>query len=249
MEIYYYNINMLGEPEQVSRAEERLTAAGWNERIAAAARFRMEADKRRCLCAGLALLDALEEHGIRPSALLKTSDGKPFLENARNLHFNLSHSGNYAVCAVWEREVGIDIQEIREPAASLLKFCCTEQEQERIRRSAFPAAAFTAVWSWKEAFMKMTGQGLGIPPKEIEVLLPPDIEERSERAAEEKTGRDGDGAGAEKLSGKLLLRASAAELRPAGEKAEEAFRDILLFEGILGGMPVCVCAGKLTGQA
>lgn len=249
MEIYYYNINMLGEPEQVSRAEERLTAAGWNERIAAAARFRMEADKRRCLCAGLALLDALEEHGIRPSALLKTPDGKPFLENARNLHFNLSHSGNYAVCAVWEREVGIDIQEIREPAASLLKFCCTEQEQERIRRSAFPAAAFTAVWSWKEAFMKMTGQGLGIPPKEIEVLLPPDIEERSDRAAEEKTGRDGDGAGAEKLSGKLLLRASAAELRPAGEKAEEAFRDMLLFEGILGGMPVCVCAGKLTGQA
>ena len=59
MEIYYYNIDMLGEPEQVSRAEKRLTAAGWNERIAAAARFRMEPDKRRCLCAGMALLDAL----------------------------------------------------------------------------------------------------------------------------------------------------------------------------------------------
>ena len=249
MEIYYYDINMLGEPEQVSRAKQRLTAAGWNERIAAAARFRMEPDKRRCLCAGLALLDALEERGIRPSALLKTADGKPFLENHQELGFNLSHSGNYAVCAVWEREVGIDIQEIREPAASLLKFCCTEQEQEHIRRSVFPAAAFTAVWSWKEAFMKMTGQGLMIPPKEIEVVLPPDIEERFARAAEEKTGRDGDGAGAEKLSGKMLLRSSAAELRPAGEEAAGAFRDMLLFEGILGGLPVCVCAGKLTCQS
>ena len=246
MEIYYYDINVLGEPEQVSRAEQRLTAAGWNERIAAAARFRMEADKRRCLCAGLALLDALEEHGIRPTALLKTPDGKPFLENGKNLHFNLSHSGTYAVCAVWEQEVGIDIQEIRDPEGSLLKYCCTEQEQERIRRSAFPADAFTAVWSWKEAFMKMTGQGLRIPPKEIEVVLPPDTGERLARAAECNTGRDGDKA--DKLSGKLPLRASAAELRPAGKNAAGVFRDMLLYEGILGGMPVCVCAGKLTGR-
>ena len=248
MEIYYYDINVLGEPEQVSRAEQRLTAAGWNERIAAAARFRMESDRRRCLCAGLALLDALEERGIRPSALLKTADGKPFLEKHQELHFNLSHSGNYAVCALWDREVGIDIQEIREPAASLLKFCCTEQEQERIRRSAFPAAAFTAVWSWKEAFMKMTGQGLMIPPEEIEVFLPLETEERLVRAAERENCRNEEGAGMEKPSGKLPLRESSAELRPAGKKVPGAFRDMLLFEGILGGMPVCVCAGKLTCQ-
>lgn len=248
MDIYYYDINALGGPEQVSRAEQRLTAAGWNERIAAAARFRMEADKRRCLCAGLALLDALEERGIRPSALLKTPGGKPFLENDPELQFNLSHSGNYAVCAVWGREVGIDIQEIREPEESLLRFCCTEQEQERIRRSAFPAAAFIAVWSWKEAFMKMTGQGLRILPKEIEVVLPPETEERLARAAEWKNGSDGNEA-EKKLYGKLSLRESTAELRPAGKEASGVFRDMLLYEGILGDMPVCVCAGKLICQA
>ena len=245
MEIYYYNINVLREPEQVSAAEKRLTAAGWSERIAAAARFRMEADKRRCLCAGLALLDALEERGISPSALLKTPGGKPYLEKDPEIHFNLSHSGNYAVCALRDREVGIDIQEIRSPEAALLKYCCTEGEQERIRKSSFPAAAFTVVWSWKEAFMKMTGRGLGIPPKEIEVLLPPDTEEDIRRAME--PGVDGTAGFADtvRLSGKLLLRASDAELRPAGKNAAGVFREMFLYEGILGGLPVCACAEKL----
>ena len=56
MEIYYYNIHMFEVPGGAAAAEQRLKAAGWNDRIAAAVRFRMEADKRRCLCAGLALL-------------------------------------------------------------------------------------------------------------------------------------------------------------------------------------------------
>ena len=165
MEIYYYNIHMFEVPGRTDAAEQRLKAAGWNDRIAAAARFRMEADKRRCLCAGLALLDALEERDVRPG-----------------LHFNLSHSGNYAVCAVSEQEVGIDIQEIRDPRESLVKYCCTDNERKRILESSHSAAVFTVVWSWKEAFMKMTGQGLRIPPKEIEVLLPPGIEEEILRA-------------------------------------------------------------------
>ena len=249
MEIYFYNIHMLGAPGQAAAAEQRLKTAGWNDRIAAAARFRMEADKRRCLCAGLALLDALEERGIRPSALLKTQDGKPFLEKDPELHFNLSHSGNYAVCAVSEQEVGIDIQVIQEPKDSLLKYCCTEQEVKRIRESVSPAAAFTAVWSWKEAFMKMTGQGLRIPPKEIEVLLPQGTVEEIRRAMENSSCKAGDGAGAEKLSGKLPFRVSAAELRPAGKEMTGFFREMYLYEAILGNLPVCVCEGKLICQS
>ena len=248
MEIYYYNINEIGEQAQVSRAEQRLAAAGWNERIAASARFRMEKDRKRCLCAGLALLDALEDRGIRPSAVLKTRDGKPYLEKDPEFHFNLSHSGDYAVCAVWEREVGIDIQEIRDPEPSLLRYCCTEQEQERIRKSVFPASAFTATWSWKEAFMKMTGRGLRIRPEEIEVLLPPWTEEEIRGEMLPGSGEEAVHENTARLYGKLPLRASAAGLRPAGKEVSGDFRDIVLYEGVLGGMPVCVC-GKLPGQS
>ena len=249
MEIYYYNIHMFEVPGRAAAAEQRLKAAGWNDRIAAAARFRMEADKRRCLCAGLALLDALEERGVRPSALLKTQDGKNFIEKDPGIHFNLSHSGNYAVCAVSEQEVGIDIQEIRDPGESLVKYCCTENERKRILESSHPAAVFTVVWSWKEAFMKMTGQGLRIAPKEIEVLLPPDAEEEIRRAMERSSAKAGDGAGAEKLSGKLPLRKSRAELRPDGKEMSGFFREMNLYEAILGDLPVCVCEGKLICQA
>ncbi|MBQ7535988.1 MAG: 4'-phosphopantetheinyl transferase superfamily protein [Stomatobaculum sp.] len=222
MDIYYYDISMLCGTEQEQEAAERLQRAGWEERLRAASRFRMEADRKRCLCAGLALLDALEEGNILPSAIKKTAEGKPFLEKNPEFHFNLSHSGNFAVCAVSGREVGIDIQEIQNPQEALLKRCCTEQERKRIRESSFPPAAFTVIWAWKEAFMKMTGQGLSIPPEKIEVFLPPEAE----------SGISGGSAGSGNLFGKLSLRKSSVELR---------FGPMLLYEGGLGGMPVCVC--------
>ena len=81
--------------------------------------------------------------------------------------------------------------------------------------------------------MKMTGQGLRIAPKEIEVLLPPDAEEEIRRAMERSSGKAGEGAEAEKLSGKLPLRESRAELRPAGKEMSGFFREMNLYDAKL----------------
>jgi len=40
--------------------------------------------------------------------------GKPYLQGYNNSHLNLSHSGEYAVCAIDDKPVGIVLEEITE---------------------------------------------------------------------------------------------------------------------------------------
>lgn len=105
-----------------------------------------------------------KEKGLQDATLHleKTPAGKPYLVNRPGLYFNLSHSGNYAVCAVSEREVGVDIQEWRKQADSMAGRVFDEKEME-IWRKYSPEAQktfFYSVWAAKEAYVKCTGDGL-----------------------------------------------------------------------------------------
>lgn len=89
--------------------------------------------------------------------------GKPYLEG-NPFYFSLSHSGAYVLCAVSGQEIGADIQEMHrgnemrtaerffaQEELAMLKSCV---EEER-------AALFYKLWVRKEAFGKLTGQGIG----------------------------------------------------------------------------------------
>ncbi|MGE7591252.1 4'-phosphopantetheinyl transferase family protein [Peribacillus sp. NPDC101480] len=41
---------------------------------------------------------------------MTNSFGKPFSSNFPSFHYNISHSGEYVVCAVHDAEVGVDIK-------------------------------------------------------------------------------------------------------------------------------------------
>ena len=46
-----------------------------------------------------------------PDMLERTEDGKPFIPGLADIHFNLSHSGDYIACAFSDQEVGLDLRE------------------------------------------------------------------------------------------------------------------------------------------
>lgn len=90
-------------------------------------------------------------------------NGKPYFENIP-LFFNISHSGEYVLCAVSSREVGADIQKIQsadvmklakrffsEPECCALERCESDRERQRL---------FFGLWSRKEAYGKLTGEGI-----------------------------------------------------------------------------------------
>lgn len=98
-----------------------------------------------------------------------TEKKKPYLKNFPNVHFNISHSEGYAVCAVADRQVGTDIQKIKKYNPKTAKKICTKEELKKIESSSDKDGEFTKIWTKKEAFLKMSGEGITL--KNIENCL------------------------------------------------------------------------------
>ena len=110
------------------------------------------------------LLEMLRGNPERALPLMYTygEQGKPAIVNFPKC-FNLSHSGEYVLCAVSDGEVGADIQKwIPYKERTAERFFAPEewklyQETGESRRTEL----FYWLWTRKEAYGKYTGQGIG----------------------------------------------------------------------------------------
>jgi 4'-phosphopantetheinyl transferase len=88
--------------------------------------------------------------------------GKPFVQAPDQIHFNISHSGNWVLIAIGSKELGIDLEKITGEfiTDSLLEQCFHRHELKLIRESEDPKVEFFKFWTRKEAFLKATGNGI-----------------------------------------------------------------------------------------
>ncbi len=89
--------------------------------------------------------------------------GKPFAKGL-DVHFSISHSGDYAVCAVSDKEIGVDIEKIREINPETTKRFACESEKKYINTHT---DGFFEIWTLKEAYFKCIGTGLGSDIKTV----------------------------------------------------------------------------------
>ena len=132
-------------------------------------RYRHDMDRRLCLAATLLLQQALhEEFGI-PSLppLVYAPQGKPYIEGRPDIHFSLSHCRELAACVVSSQPVGIDVESIGAYDEDVAMATMNVDELQRIARSAWPDVAFTRLWTMKESFLKLTGEGLRNDMKDV----------------------------------------------------------------------------------
>ena len=79
----------------------------------------------------------------------KGEHGKPYLKERKDVFFNLSHSGDYVLCAVSDKEVGADIQKRHDrDVTGILRKILNPREQPD---------DFFLLFSAKEAFAKCMG--------------------------------------------------------------------------------------------
>lgn len=110
--------------------------------------------------AGLKLLIGLlyDRFGITADrADIKLSpSGKPYLASCPEIHFNITHTGNFVAAAVSRRELGIDLERVHackpELALRWLKPFGGETVSDDI--------GFTRAWTRFESYIKLTGRGL-----------------------------------------------------------------------------------------
>ncbi len=89
------------------------------------------------------------------------SHGKPYIEGRPNLHFNISHSGNYVVCAIAPDSVGIDIQLHKDiDFEKVRKKAFRPEEIQEMEKSQDPKSYFFNRWTLKEAWLKWKGIGI-----------------------------------------------------------------------------------------
>ena len=148
-------------PEDEARVQEILP-----ERFARAGRFADEGDRKRCLAAGILLIRHLN---ITDESVLKTEEhGKPYIEDRP--YFNLSHSGDWAVLAVSDVPVGIDIEKMSGRNVRLAAKIFHPDEFAWLQEGENPSERFYTLWTMKESVMKATGQGLALATKSFSVV-------------------------------------------------------------------------------
>lgn len=113
-------------------------------------------DKKLSYGAGL-LIDKYVLNGHK-DAYFVHSDGKPYTTNG--LFFNVSHSGNYVVLAVSDKEIGCDIQKCDEKNYQrVAKFVFHKNEIELLNSTDDKLTTFFEIWTKKEAYLKLLGTG------------------------------------------------------------------------------------------
>lgn len=165
IKVYAMNVSGIdvGDTKLLSRMSEK--------RLEKINKCRVLALKKQSMGAELLLNKAvkLETGASSPVKWETDKNGKLFVPDCE-FHVNLSHSGDYAVCAVCDSEIGVDIEQVKQANIPLAKRFFTAEECEFIEASANPNEAFYDVWVKKESFIKAVGKGLAIPLSKFCVL-------------------------------------------------------------------------------
>lgn len=163
----------LADGKTYREAYRKVTA----NRRAKADRFVYDKDKRLCIGAELLLREALIRAGAgNIDPITEEGEfGKPYLKDYPEIRFNLSHSGEMVLCAVSDREVGCDIEEIRKTSSlPLMQRFFYREEFEKIMNAGTEEAQtemFYRFWTLKESFMKMKGLGMHLEPQTFGIRL------------------------------------------------------------------------------
>lgn len=134
-----------------------------------ALKFKFEQGQRLCVLAYQLLKQALREgYGLTDNPVFEYNEhGKPSIIGHPEIHFNLSHCKEAAICVVSDLPVGVDVESLRQYKESLVHYTMNDEEIHEIESSEDSASAFIRLWTMKEATTKLIGTGISNDMKTV----------------------------------------------------------------------------------
>lgn len=165
LKVYYANIVPLREV--ISRERNMLLIPeARRERLV---KLKSEEEQLRGLAVSVLLRIALEEEGVSFDTLefARGAHGKPYIVDCE-IYFNVSHAGEYALCAVCDQEVGVDVESLTRldehpnQVMRIAERILTDKERKLWEQSGMNASQLLRIWTRKESYAKRAGRGLSI---------------------------------------------------------------------------------------
>ncbi len=169
LKVYYANIGLIKDESIFQELFEKVNI----QRREKVLRCKHEKDKLRSLMTGYLLYMAVEKEGLLYDKLefATEANGKPFLKSYPDVSFSLSHAGEYAVCLISNRSVGIDIETKNKPIFKEVKaekietlarkiFSEVEWKQFKNVTKEQEVELFLQIWTRKESYSKADGKGI-----------------------------------------------------------------------------------------
>lgn len=179
VKIYYADISLVEDKQIFDYLFEKMNM----QRRTKILRCKNKEDKMRSLLAGYLLRIALEEEGYSYENLefSMTKEGKPILLSYPGLYFNMSHGGKFAVCALSNQMVGVDIEsenrllfqdEKEDRLEKVAERSLTPEEKKIFSKCerAEKKISFLKYWTRKESYSKAIGKGLGMDFNSINTI-------------------------------------------------------------------------------
>ena len=145
------------DTDRVSELKDRYFALMDPERRRRINACRSESKRAELIFGGALIIRAFKEAGLSEVGITYGKNGKPEADR-EGFYFNLSHSGNTIALAFSDGELGFDIQKPVAARESLKDRILSPGEKERLSKDKTP---FNRIWSLKESFSKLTGEGIG----------------------------------------------------------------------------------------
>lgn len=123
-------------------------------------------------------LFCLEEAFCPEEELAKGEQGKPWLKNYPQIHFNISHGKDMVVCGVDRSPLGVDVEAVRPVRKNIFRRVLTKREQDWLKECEKYDGEdswyrdFFRLWTLKESYAKAVGKGLAVDFTSVEFSLP-----------------------------------------------------------------------------
>lgn len=164
IKLYLADISALCDPLEDSTILDTLPP----KRQEKVLKYKLADDRKRCVGAGLIINKILCENNIDINSIRYGSNGKPYAEG---IYFNAAHSANFAFGVSSEKEIGCDVEIIKKPHLDIAKRFFTQNEFDYISYSENTSTAFYRLWTIKESYIKLSGEGLRTPLNSFEINI------------------------------------------------------------------------------